>query len=85
MGTNPDRLSSECFLEINNRYVWRNDWKSFYTPHLRRFRFVISSDAHQPNWLNQTVARYVAGELKVEETLVFAEETHPVRIAAAIA
>jgi hypothetical protein len=32
---------------------------------------VISSDAHQPNWLNQTVARHVAAELGVREKLLF--------------
>jgi hypothetical protein len=36
---------------------------------------VISSDAHQPNWLNQTLARYVARELEIQETLLFPETT----------
>ena len=71
LGTDLDRLSRECLIEINNRYVWRNDWRKYYTPFVDRFRFVISSDAHQPNWLGQTMARYVAEELGVTEHIVF--------------
>ncbi len=71
MGTNLNRVSAECLVEINNRYVWRTDWKSFYHPFIRRFRFVLSSDAHQPNSLGQAVARYAANELGVDEYLVF--------------
>jgi histidinol phosphatase-like PHP family hydrolase len=70
-GTNLDRVPPECLIEINNRYVWRNDWRSYYESHLTRFRFVISSDAHQPNWLGQAVARYAANELGVREHLLF--------------
>jgi histidinol phosphatase-like PHP family hydrolase len=69
--TDLNRVPPQSLVEINNRYVWRCDWRSFYGPFRERFRFVISSDAHQPNWLNQTVARYVAADLGVEETLVF--------------
>jgi hypothetical protein len=36
-----------------------------------RFEFVVSSDAHQPNWINQTVARHVAARLGVRERLLF--------------
>jgi hypothetical protein len=36
-----------------------------------RFRFVLGSDAHQPNWLSQAVARHVAVQLGVTEHLVF--------------
>jgi hypothetical protein len=71
LGTDLGRLSRECLIEINNRYVWRNDWRTYYTPFVDRFRFVISSDAHQPNWLGQTMARYVAEELGVTEHIVF--------------
>ena len=71
LGTNLDRVPPECLIEINNRYVWRCDWRSYYGPFVRRFQFVISSDAHQPNWLNQTVARHVAAELGVREKLLF--------------
>jgi hypothetical protein len=38
---------------------------------VNRFEFVISSDAHQPNWINQTVARHVAERLGVRERLLF--------------
>jgi hypothetical protein len=65
------RVSPACLVEANNRYVWRCDWRRFYGPHRERFRFVVSSDAHQPNWLNQTMARYAAADLGIEETLVF--------------
>ncbi|MBK1621173.1 hypothetical protein CKO42_22690 [Lamprobacter modestohalophilus] len=73
LDTNLDRVPPECVVEINNRYVWRCDWKAFYGPYRERFRFVISSDAHQPNWLNQTVARHVAASLEITETLLFAD------------
>jgi hypothetical protein len=33
--------------------------------------FVISSDAHQPNWLNQNVARHVCQVLGIRETILF--------------
>jgi histidinol phosphatase-like PHP family hydrolase len=71
MGTDLDKLPPECLIEINNRYVWRNDWRAKLAPYVGRFRFVIDSDAHQPNWLNQNVARYVARELGIQETLLF--------------
>jgi hypothetical protein len=71
LDTDLNRVPPECLIEINNRYVWRCDWASFYGPFVDRFQFVIGSDAHQPNWLNQTVARYVAAELGVKEKLLF--------------
>ena len=73
IGTNLDRVPPDCLVEINNRYVWQNDWRAKIGPHARRFRFVINSDAHQPHWLNQSVARYVARELGIQETLLFPE------------
>ena len=69
--TDLNRISADCLIEINNRYVWRSNWRSYYAPFVDRFRFVMGSDAHQPNWLGQTVARYVAAELGVREHLVF--------------
>jgi len=72
LATRLERLPPECFIEINNRYVWRNDWYAFYHPFVDRFRFVISSDAHQPNWLGQSAARYAAASLGIKEHLVFA-------------
>jgi hypothetical protein len=71
LGTDLDRVPPECLVEINNRYIWRCDWHAEYGPYAERFRFVISSDAHQPNWLNQTVARHAAAELGIAETLLF--------------
>lgn len=72
LGTRLARVPTDCRVEVNNRYIWRGDWRAYYGPHVHRFRFVLSSDAHQPNWLNQTLARYVADQLGIEETLVFA-------------
>jgi hypothetical protein len=71
LDTNLDRVPPECLVEINNRYIWRCNWRSFYGPYVDRFEFVVSSDAHQPHWLGQTVARYVAAELGVREKLLF--------------
>lgn len=71
LDTNLGRVPPECLVEINNRYVWRCDLERFYGPHVERFEFVISSDAHQPNWINQTVARHVAARLGVRERLLF--------------
>lgn len=71
MGTDLRKLPRECYVEINNRYVWRNDWRRGYKPFMKDFRFVFSSDAHQPNWLNQNISKYVARELGVEETIIF--------------
>jgi hypothetical protein len=61
------RVPEACLIELNNRYIWRCDWQAFYAPHKDRFRFVISSDAHQPNWLSQAVARNAAVELGIRE------------------
>ena len=69
--TNLNLVPENCLIEINNRYVWRNDWYRYYYPHVNRFKFVISSDAHQPNWLSQAVARHAARVLGVQEHLVF--------------
>ena len=74
LDTDLERVPSGCLVEINNRYISRCDWKDYYGPHLSRFDFVFSSDAHQPHWLNQTVARRVAAELGVRERLLFADE-----------
>jgi len=71
LDTNLNRVPSECLVEINNRYVWRTDWKQFYSPFKDHFKFVISSDAHQPNWLGQAVAHYAAEQLGIQEHIVF--------------
>jgi hypothetical protein len=59
-----------CLVELNNRYIWRCDWLDYYGPYRERFQFVISSDAHQPNWLSQSVARRAAAELGLTELLL---------------
>ena len=70
LDTNLNRVPELCLVEINNRYVWHCDWMAFYGPHVNRFGFVISSDAHQPNWLSQSVARRVAAELGIRERCI---------------
>ena len=64
------RVPRECLIEINNRYIWHTEWLAFYGPHKSRFHYVISSDAHQPSWLGQSVARRAAAELDIRETLL---------------
>jgi histidinol phosphatase-like PHP family hydrolase len=76
------RVPAECLIEINNRYVWRSDWETL-RPFTTSFSFVINSDAHQPHWLNQNVARYVARELGITETLLFGEGGERLRLPAA--
>jgi histidinol phosphatase-like PHP family hydrolase len=71
LGTNLSRVPTGCLLEINNRYVWRSDWRQSFGDALKSFRFVIGSDAHQPHWLTQHVARAVARELGIQESLLF--------------
>ncbi len=73
METDLSKVPEGCIVEINNRYVWRGNWRSYYTPYLAKFRFIIGSDAHQPFWLNQHIARSVAKELGVEETILFSD------------
>lgn len=68
--TNLKRIPREAYVEINNRYIWRSNWQRL-KPFAKQYRFVLSSDAHQPNWLNQNVAQYVAQELGIQETMVF--------------
>lgn len=71
LDTKLSKVPSECFIEINNRYVWRFDWRTYYKPFTGVFRFVLGSDAHQPNWLNHSIAEYVARELGVANTILF--------------
>jgi histidinol phosphatase-like PHP family hydrolase len=71
LDTDLKRVSAECLIEINNRYVWRNDWRAYYNPHKESFRFILSSDAHQPNWLGQAAAHHAAEQLGIKEHLVF--------------
>jgi hypothetical protein len=69
--TDLERVSPACLIEINNRYAWRDQGWRALAPYVGRFRFVIGSDAHQPHWLNQTAARWIARELGARETLLF--------------
>jgi hypothetical protein len=64
------RVHPRCLIEINNRYVWRSNWE-ILRPFTASFSFVIDSDAHQPHWLSQNVARFVAGQLGITETRLF--------------
>lgn len=69
--TDLDRLPENCLVEINNRYIWRFDWKKLVAPYINKFRWVIGSDAHQPHWLNQNYARQVAREMGIKEAILF--------------
>jgi hypothetical protein len=76
------RVPPQSLIEINNRYVWRSDWETL-RPFTTSFSFVIDSDAHQPHWLNQNVARYVARELGISQTLLFDTNRQCLRFPAA--
>ena len=65
MGADLNRVPTGCYIEVNNRYVWKGDYMAYYTPHLDRFRFVLGSDAHKPNWLNHVYAIYAAERLGI--------------------
>ena len=71
LGTNLDRVPPESYIEINNRYIWRKNWRQAFEKYVNRFHFVISSDAHQPFMLAQHTARHIAGELGVKATILF--------------
>jgi histidinol phosphatase-like PHP family hydrolase len=71
LNTDLSRVPGACLIEINNRYVWQTNWKQFYGPFHDRFKFVIGSDAHQPNWLGQAAAHHAAAQLGIKEHLVF--------------
>lgn len=69
--TQLSKIPAECYLEINNRYICRYDWNDYYKNHVNKFKFVLSSDAHQPHWLNQSAALHVAEQLGIKETILF--------------
>jgi hypothetical protein len=71
--TELNKISENSIVEINNRYIWRYDWKAILKPFVNKFRWVFGSDAHQPNWLNQTIAHRVGHELGISETVLFRE------------
>jgi hypothetical protein len=69
--TQLDRIPEECYMEINNRYIYKYDWYNYFKDYTEKFNFILSSDAHQPHWLTQSAARYVAEQLGVKETILF--------------
>ncbi len=73
IGTDLSRISEGSIVEINNRYIWRCDWRKELGPYINKFHWVFSSDSHQPNWLNQSIARRVGEELNIKETILFPE------------
>jgi histidinol phosphatase-like PHP family hydrolase len=70
-GADLESIPENCIIEINNRYIIRYDWKSYLNGYLKKFRFVLSSDAHKPSGLNLNVSRFVAGELGIQEIILF--------------
>lgn len=71
IGTDLGKIPQNSIVEINNRYIWRFNWKKLLLPYISKFNWIFSSDAHQPNWLNQQIARNVGKELKIQETILF--------------
>ena len=71
VNTDLNKIPEASLVEINNRYIWRYNWKQELVPFINKFQWIFSSDAHQPNWLNQTIARRVGEELGLEETILF--------------
>jgi histidinol phosphatase-like PHP family hydrolase len=69
--TRLSKIPPECYLEINNRYIYRYDWYNYFKDYIDKFNFILSSDAHQPHMLNQNAARYVADQLGIKETILF--------------
>lgn len=69
--TRLNKIPSECYLEINNRYISRYDWYNYFKDYKDKFNFILSSDAHQPHMLNQNAAKYVADQLGIKETILF--------------
>ena len=69
--TDLKKIPDGSIVELNNRYIWHYDWKKFLLPYIRKFRWVFSSDAHQPNWLNHVICRRVGEELGIQETILF--------------
>ena len=72
--TRLSKIPTECYLEINNRYISRYDWHSYFKDYTDKFNFILSSDAHQPQCLSQNAARYVSGQLGIKETILFPDK-----------
>ena len=71
LDTDLNKISEMCCVEINNRYIWRYNWKKELHKYKDKFNWIFSSDAHQPHWLNQTIAVSVAEEVGINETILF--------------
>lgn len=69
--TDLNLIAPGSIVEINNRYIWHYDWEKFLRPYIGKFRWVFSSDAHQPNWLNHVICRQVGAAMGIEETILF--------------
>jgi len=72
--TKLSKIHPDCSLKINNRHIFKYDWYSYLKDYKDKFRFVLSSDAHQPHWLNQNAARFVAEQLGINETILFGRQ-----------
>jgi histidinol phosphatase-like PHP family hydrolase len=72
--TDLEKVPENALVEINNRYIWRFDWRNLIAPYKDKFRWVIGSDAHQPHWLNQNFAQKVAKEMGITECILFDEK-----------
>ncbi len=71
LDTDLNKIPEKCYVEINNRYIWRFNWRKELNEYKNKFRWILSSDAHQPHWLNQTIAQRVAAEMGIEESIIF--------------
>jgi histidinol phosphatase-like PHP family hydrolase len=71
LNTDLYRIPESCYVEINNRYIWRFNWEKELKLFRSKFRWVLSSDAHQPHWLNQTIAKSVAERVGIKESILF--------------
>jgi len=71
LGTDLSRVPADCYVEINNRYIWRCEWDKLLPPWKDKFNWICSSDAHKPNQLNQNVVQYVRKVLDIPETMIF--------------
>lgn len=71
MGADLNKVPTDCYIEVNNRYVWQRDYMAYYATHLKRFRFLCGSDAHKPNWLNHLVAAHAMEEMGLNNILIF--------------
>jgi len=38
-------VPAECLIEINNRYIWRSDWKQYYGPFTNQLKSTLQQAA----------------------------------------